>query len=149
MVWPGLAFGCSSCVFWWWAAGGESIWLLAAGVNHSMAVESGETHGWADLSPEIMSSQESLVELSEMAEACRSETDASDSLPDNSLWWVNPLKCHTSCFARPLPSKIPRSLLAACSGAGSELMVMKAAQKMFGSYWLATTVSPALCGLTN
>ena len=82
-------------------------------------------HGWADCQEELISSQESLVEMSEIADACRSETSASDSLPDNSLWWVNTIKSHCSGFERPMPPKTPRTLLSACSASCAEAMVMK------------------------
>ena len=70
-------------------------------------------------------SDPSLAELSDMAEACRSATDDSDSLPDNSLWWVNLIKSHASGHSRPQPCKVPRTVLSACSGSAAELMVLK------------------------
>ena len=82
--------------------------------------------GWGTVAEEVALSQDSLAELSELAEACRSETDNSDSLPDMSLWWVNAIKGWASGFARPQPPRTPRTLLSGCSGSCADAMVLKA-----------------------
>ncbi|CAE7654418.1 unnamed protein product [Symbiodinium sp. CCMP2456] len=78
-----------------------------------------------------MASQDSEASLLEEAEACRSSTDTSDSLPDSSLWWVNPLKAHSSGFQRPVPPRTPRTLLSGCTGTGADIMVFKALEIPF------------------
>ena len=83
-------------------------------------------HGWSSVLEEMTASQQTLAQLSEEADACRSETDDSDSLPDNSLWWVNLLKKHCSGYTRPQPPKRPITVLSACSASCADLMVLKA-----------------------
>ena len=82
--------------------------------------------GWGEIVNELLASQDSEVSLCEEAEACRSETDVSDSLPDPSLWWVNKVKQHLSGNQRPPPPKTPRDLLSGCTASGADIMVMKA-----------------------
>ena len=67
-------------------------------------------HGWSSVLEELTASQHTLAQLSEEADACRSETDDSDSLPDNSLWWVNLLKN----IAADTPGHSPRSDQSRC-----------------------------------
>ena len=91
-----------------------------------MAVAAEPDAGWGSVVQDLVASQDSEASLLEEAEACRSSTDTSDSLPDWSLWWVNPLKGHSSGHQRPVPPRTPRTLLSGCTGTGADIMVLKA-----------------------
>ena len=112
--------------------------LTRVGIDHScewpvhwaMAVPTELDAGWGSVVQDLVASQDSEASLLEEAEACRSSTDTSDSLPDSSLWWVNPLKGHSSGFQRPVPPRTPRTLLSGCTGAGADIMVLKARREV-------------------
>lgn len=89
-------------------------------------------HSWDDLADEVIKHQESLSQLTDEAEACRSsssdEGDADTDLanPDSArTWWARLLKEHTSQETLP-DSKGQAKILSSCTGASSESFVLEA-----------------------
>lgn len=103
--------------------------------------------GWDDVSLEIETKQISSEELSDLADALRSDSECggcesgmldsglgSDSEDDSSHpWWASYLFQHTKGISKPA-TPLPISLLSGCSGACSEGAALKA-RLVSGGIW--------------